>query len=232
MIKFAIICSAGGSSFFTAYDILIDCGLYASENFLVITDRECDAEKEATTRKISWKRIDFDNRDCFSKKVKQTLLDHEVNYVLMLYSRLVTKDIYYSFPTFNIHPSLLPAFKGINAPDSAMKAGVKFIGATLHLTNDEMDSGQIVIQTVRPLIKGLSNDDVQTLSYLQKTYLVLTFLDCIYNDLVLISEDYQNATISDLAKYNYLANPCIQTQTMEDKFIHYQETLAKRKTTS
>ena len=56
-MRIAVICSAGGSSFFSAYDIAAKAANYDSNNFVVITDRECGAEEEAVRRKIQIIRI-------------------------------------------------------------------------------------------------------------------------------------------------------------------------------
>lgn len=61
----------------------------------------------------------------------------------------------------NIHPSLLPAFPGLDAQKQALEYGVKFSGCTVHLVDEDLDHGPIVKQSVVPV---LSNDTVDTLS--------------------------------------------------------------------
>ncbi len=61
----------------------------------------------------------------------------------------------------NIHPSLLPAFPGLNAQQQALDYGVKFSGCTVHLVDEELDHGPIVKQSVVPILTG---DTVETLS--------------------------------------------------------------------
>ena len=61
----------------------------------------------------------------------------------------------------NIHPSLLPSFKGLNAQKRAIQKGVKIAGCTVHFVNSEMDAGPIIIQAAVPV---LNNDDESKLS--------------------------------------------------------------------
>ena len=61
----------------------------------------------------------------------------------------------------NIHPSLLPAFPGLNVQQKAIDYGVKFSGCTVHFVNEEVDSGPIILQAVVPVLDG---DDEATLA--------------------------------------------------------------------
>jgi phosphoribosylglycinamide formyltransferase-1 len=79
------------------------------------------------------------------------------------YMRLLSPWFIRAFETrvLNIHPSLLPAFPGLNAQKQALDYGVKLTGCTVHLVDDELDHGPIVKQSVVPV---LSDDTVETLS--------------------------------------------------------------------
>jgi phosphoribosylglycinamide formyltransferase-1 len=70
--------------------------------------------------------------------------------------RLVTPVLIHAFPDkiINIHPSLLPSFKGIRAIEQALEADVKITGCTVHLVRLEMDSGPILIQSAVPVLPG------------------------------------------------------------------------------
>ena len=76
--------------------------------------------------------------------------------------RLVTQELIDAFPNhiINIHPSLLPSFKGVRAVEQALEAGVKITGCTVHLLRLEMDSGPILMQAAVPV---LPNDTAETL---------------------------------------------------------------------
>jgi phosphoribosylglycinamide formyltransferase 1 len=80
------------------------------------------------------------------------------------YMRLLSKDFIRSFPNriINIHPSLLPSFKGLDAQKQAFDYGVKFTGCTVHFVDEELDHGAIIAQKI---IEVRDNDTAETLSH-------------------------------------------------------------------
>ena len=76
--------------------------------------------------------------------------------------RIVTPVLIDAFPNqiINIHPSLLPSFKGVRAIEQALAAGVKIAGCTVHLVAPEVDSGVILLQAAVPV---LADDTAETL---------------------------------------------------------------------
>jgi phosphoribosylglycinamide formyltransferase-1 len=79
------------------------------------------------------------------------------------FMRLLSAGFIRQFPNriLNIHPSLLPAFPGLDAQHQALAYGVKITGCTVHFVDEELDAGPIVIQASVPV---LADDDVETLS--------------------------------------------------------------------
>ena len=79
------------------------------------------------------------------------------------FMRLVGAPLLDAFPNaiLNIHPSLLPAFPGVDAQRQALDHGVRFTGATVHLVTGELDAGPIVLQAAVPV---RADDTVETLS--------------------------------------------------------------------
>jgi len=67
----------------------------------------------------------------------------------------------FSGKIINIHPSLLPAFPGLNVQEKALQHGVRFSGCTVHFVNEEVDGGAIISQAVVPILDA---DDTQSLS--------------------------------------------------------------------
>jgi phosphoribosylglycinamide formyltransferase-1 len=67
-----------------------------------------------------------------------------------------------AFPSavLNIHPSLLPAFRGVHAPQQAIDYGVRLAGATVHLVTPELDAGPIVLQRAVPVLDGDTADEL------------------------------------------------------------------------
>ncbi len=83
--------------------------------------------------------------------------------VLAGFMRVLTKEFIGKFPNkiINIHPSLLPSFRGLNAVKQALEAGVKYSGCTAHFVEEIVDSGKIIAQAIVPVF---GNDTEQTLA--------------------------------------------------------------------
>jgi len=81
----------------------------------------------------------------------EALREHEVDYVLLAgFMRLLKKTFLDAFEgrILNIHPALLPSFKGLDAQRQAWEYGVKYSGATVHFVDDSLDGGPIILQEV------------------------------------------------------------------------------------
>ena len=89
---------------------------------------------------------------------------HRVDLVCLAgYMRLLTPEFIAAFPNriLNIHPSLLPAFTGLEAQQQAFDYGVKVAGCTVHFVDEQLDHGAIILQRVVPV---LDSDDAHTLA--------------------------------------------------------------------
>ena len=96
----------------------------------------------------------FATRDDFDRAVASALLDRGVHLVCLAgFMRLIGGPMLSAFPNaiLNIHPSLLPAFPGVDAQAQAVAHGVKVSGVTVHLVTGELDGGPIVRQAAVPL---------------------------------------------------------------------------------
>jgi phosphoribosylglycinamide formyltransferase-1 len=106
----------------------------------------------------------FPSRDDFDRAVADALLSRGVRVVCLAgFMRLVGPPLLDAFPSgiLNIHPSLLPAFPGVDAQRQALQYGVKIAGAPVHLVTGELDAGPIVLQASVPVE---DDDSVETLS--------------------------------------------------------------------
>lgn len=96
----------------------------------------------------------YKTREDLDCAIVSTLQQYGVEWVVMAgWMRVVTEVLIASFPNriINIHPSLLPSFKGIHAVEKALEAKVKITGCTAHLVTLEVDSGEILIQAAVPV---------------------------------------------------------------------------------
>ena len=107
---------------------------------------------------------DYQGRDAYDRALAGALETRGVNLVCLAgFMRLVGPPLLAAFPnrTLNIHPSLLPAFPGLDAQRQALEYGVGFSGATVHLVTSELDGGPIVLQSA---VAVREDDTVETLS--------------------------------------------------------------------
>jgi phosphoribosylglycinamide formyltransferase 1 len=103
-------------------------------------------------------------REAYDKLLIEELRTHEVDLVCLAgFMRLLSANVIRAFPTrvLNIHPSLLPAFAGLDSQRQALEYGVRITGCTVHFVDEFLDSGPIIIQSAVPVVDG---DTVESLS--------------------------------------------------------------------
>lgn len=107
---------------------------------------------------------DYASRDAYDQAMANLLRGRNVDLVCLAgFMRLIGAPLIDAFPNriLNIHPSLLPAFPGLEAQRQALEHGVRITGATVHLVNHELDGGPIVAQAAVPV---LDDDTEESLS--------------------------------------------------------------------
>jgi len=106
----------------------------------------------------------FADKTAYDAELASILKDHSVDLVCLAgYMRILGKGFIRSFEgkIINIHPSLLPAFPGLDVQQKAIDSGVKVSGCTVHFVNEEVDAGPIILQAAVPVKDG---DDAEALS--------------------------------------------------------------------
>lgn len=170
-IKIAIIISGFGSNM----ESLINYSLKKESNFevaLVISNNP-DAEglKKAESKNIKNTVInhrDFLSREEFEKKTDEEVSSADCQIICLAgFMRILTKNFTDKWlgKMINIHPSLLPKYKGVNAIKQAFKAGDSESGCTVHFVNEDVDAGAIIAQ------KSVKIEDGDTLSSLKSRVL-------------------------------------------------------------
>jgi phosphoribosylglycinamide formyltransferase 1 len=166
MKRLGILLSGRGSNF-EAIAANIAAGSLDAEIAVVISNRpearglERAAELGLATVCIPSKGID---RQEYDRRVVEELRRHNVDLICLAgFMRLLSGYFIREFPLriLNIHPSLLPAFPGLDAQHQALEHGVKFSGCTVHFVDENLDSGPIITQAVVPV---LDDDTAETLS--------------------------------------------------------------------
>ncbi len=108
---------------------------------------------------------DFSSKTDYEQQLIATFDQHAASLIILAgYMRLVGPTLLDQYPAqiLNIHPSLLPAFKGLDAQRQAFDYGVRISGCSVHFVTNELDGGPIVLQEAVPV---MSDDSVQTLSH-------------------------------------------------------------------
>jgi phosphoribosylglycinamide formyltransferase-1 len=114
--------------------------------------------------KIKKKVFNFNNKILVEKKILSELYKYKIKLICLAgFMKILSKSFIQKFngTILNIHPSLLPKYKGLNTHVRALNKKDKFSGCTVHLVNSKLDSGKIILQKK---VKIYKNDNVQTLS--------------------------------------------------------------------
>ncbi|MBG1259090.1 phosphoribosylglycinamide formyltransferase [Nostoc commune] len=165
-LKLGIMASGNGSNFDVVAQAIQDGRLNAQIQVLIYNNPSAKAALKAANRGVEAVLLNhrnYKNREDFDEKIVQTLQHYDVEWVIMAgWMRLLTSVFMDAFPDkiINIHPSLLPSFKGIHAVEQALASGVKITGCTAHIACLQMDSGPILMQAAVPV---LPDDTAETL---------------------------------------------------------------------
>jgi phosphoribosylglycinamide formyltransferase-1 len=167
MKSLGILLSGRGSNF-VAIAESIDAGRIPDARISVVIANKADAPGITTARQLGLKALVIPSkgrpREEHDRELFDALKQHGVDLVCLAgYMRLLSPWFVQQFPhrILNIHPSLLPAFPGLEAQEQAFAYGVKISGCTVHFVDEELDHGAIIVQKTVPVIDG---DDEHTLA--------------------------------------------------------------------
>ena len=167
MKNLGILLSGRGSNFVAIADS-IAAGRIPNARIAVVISNRADAPGLETARLRGLNALVISSngkpREEHDREVVAALLDNKVDLICLAgYMRLLSPWFVQQFPTkiLNIHPSLLPAFPGLEAQQQAFAYGVKVSGCTVHLVDEELDHGAIIVQKTVPV---LDSDDERTLA--------------------------------------------------------------------
>ena len=165
--RLGILLSGRGSNFLALADAITQ-GQIADARIAVVISNRVDAPgiDAARSRGFAAEVIEPKGRPRaeHDAEIVATLRAHQVDLVCLAgYMRLLSAEFVRAYPQriLNIHPSLLPAFPGLDAQRQALAYGVKVSGCTVHFVDEELDHGVIVVQKTVPV---LARDDEHTLA--------------------------------------------------------------------
>lgn len=216
-MKVGVICSGNGGAFKASHKILTNLS-YELE-FFVITDRACGVEEYLLNTGTAHKRIENSSNREFSVMAKELFDDFGgVELIILFYTRLITHELFNAYPVFNLHPSLLPAFKGFNAINQAYQAKSKYLGATLHRVNETVDGGEVICQSILPILPGWDENMLHKSSFMQRVYLTILLIILFRSkELICVSEKalIQQSKLTGNCRFN----PELRDQKILDELI-------------
>ncbi|MFZ0419082.1 MAG: phosphoribosylglycinamide formyltransferase [Candidatus Sulfotelmatobacter sp.] len=167
-MKFLGILLSGRGSNFVAIADSIDAGRIANARIAVVISNKADSPGIETARQRGLNALVIPSkgkaREEHDREMVAALKKNKVDLICLAgYMRLLSPWFVQQFPRriLNIHPSLLPAFPGLEAQEQAFAYGVKVSGCTVHFVDEELDHGAIVVQKTVPVLDG---DDEHTLA--------------------------------------------------------------------
>jgi phosphoribosylglycinamide formyltransferase 1 len=165
-ISLGVMASGSGSNFEAIAASIARGELNAQIKVLICNNPQALVLSRAAKWNIPAVVIDsrqYKQREALDEIIVATMQEYGVELVVMAgWMRIVTQVLLDGFPhrAINIHPSLLPSFKGIKAIERALEAKVKITGCTVHFVSLEVDSGEILLQAAVPV---LPDDTSETL---------------------------------------------------------------------
>lgn len=165
--RIGVLLSGRGSNFEALADSMASGRIPNAEISIVISHREnAPGIERARSRGIDASVIPSKglDREVYDRQVVSVLQEKNVDLVCLAgYMRLLSHSFVHAFPEriLNIHPSLLPAFPGLEAQRQALEHGVKLAGCTVHFVDENLDDGPIILQAAVPVHDG---DTVDSLS--------------------------------------------------------------------
>ena len=153
-MRLGVMCSGNGSNF---ENVVHSCPEH-DVVIMVYNKKKCKAKKRADRLGI---------QSCYSKDEDEIIAlfeAYQVDLIVMAgWMRIVSKKFVDAYPgqIINLHPSLLPKYKGLNAIEQAMAAGEDETGATVHWVTEELDSGAVIKQQTVPILPGDTAESLQ-----------------------------------------------------------------------
>ena len=166
-LRLGVMASGSGTNFEALVNACDNGQLKARVVQLVVNNPGCGAQSRAERLGIPWNLLDHRShasREALDQALVNCLRSRSVDLVVMAgWMRIVTPVLIQAFEgrLLNIHPSLLPSFKGIDAVGQALAAGVTLAGCTVHLVCEAVDAGEILMQAAVPV---MADDDHASLS--------------------------------------------------------------------
>jgi phosphoribosylglycinamide formyltransferase-1 len=144
-----IVASTGGA----VMNRLLENAFFKRQIVAVVADRPCGAIDKAAGHGVPTHIIAEKKAAPFCDHLLEYLRDQQADYVISFFTRLFVGELLtaYADRILNLHPSLLPSFKGLDGFGDTLRYGTRFMGTTIHFIDEHMDEGKIILQTCAPI---------------------------------------------------------------------------------
>lgn len=148
-MRCVIVASTGGA----VMNELLRNSFFKSQIAAVISDRDCGAVDKAAAHGVPTVILREPRKADFSDALLRYLTDNNIDYVISFFTKLFVGRLVDDFRDriINLHPSLLPSFKGLDGFGDTLRYGTRYIGTTIHFIDSALDEGKIIQQTVWPV---------------------------------------------------------------------------------
>ena len=155
-MRLGVMCSGNGTNF---ENIVRTCR-YDEVVIMIHNKEKCGAAKRADKLGIPHTHIKSKNEDLIIDVMKAWKVDL---IVLAGWMKVISSNLIDAFPKkiINLHPSMLPKYKGLHAIERALESGDDMTGVSVHYVNEELDGGEVIIQSEVPI---LPDDNIETLT--------------------------------------------------------------------
>ncbi|WP_323109404.1 formyltransferase family protein [Pectobacterium carotovorum] len=180
----------------------------------VVSDRDCGFLSVAGDLGLPAINLHCSSGMEFSKRLFERYSDSENFIFLSFYTKIFTGEFVKRSKIFNCHPSLLPLFKGMNGFEDTLTSSCKFMGSTIHMVDEGIDTGEPVIQSVIPLDRNIPETINRHKIFLMQCYSVLQFFKWLHEDRISFSAE-GSVRIKDAIYIPSLFSPCLDSNLFE-----------------
>ena len=160
----AILISGRGSNMLNIVNACDNKTLSSKVKIIISNNKNSSGLSKVKKKGIKTKIIDENKINKFEKKLSEILIKEKVDFICLAgFMRILSKDFLHNWKrkVINIHPSILPSFRGLNAVKKAIEKKVKYTGCTIHYVDKGVDTGEIIDQRI---VKILKTDDEEKLA--------------------------------------------------------------------
>lgn len=205
-ITIGVLLSGTGTNLQAILDAIAARKLDAEVGVVVSNVASAGGLKRAEDAHVPTKVVDhrqYVSRKEFDAKVVEVLEKYKVQWVVLAgFMRVVTERLLDAFPMriINIHPSLLPAFPGLNAQSQAFSYGSRITGCTMHFVDGGTDTGPIIAQCAVPVLADDTDDELRKRILVEEHRLLVDVLQWIAENRVTVQPDKKGGRARVLVK--------------------------------